>query len=83
MRGHLIPLDVASKRPRLGEVGELSALSSLYVETNESNLLFSDMCVSLDRAIRAPAGMRGLLESETIREMAEKVRGLASDYWTL
>jgi hypothetical protein len=83
MRGHLIPLEVASKRPRLGEVGELSALASLYVDTDESSLFFSDMGVSLDRAIRAPASLRGLLEAETIREMAENIRGLASDYLTL
>jgi hypothetical protein len=83
MQGHVLPLEVASKRPRLGEVGELSALTSAYVDVREAHRFLSDVSSSLDRAARTPAAVRAVLEAATIREAADSIHGLAADYLTL
>jgi Misato Segment II tubulin-like domain/Tubulin domain len=83
MQGHILPLAMASKRPRLCEVGELSALTSAYVDVQEAHLFLSDVGSSLDRAARTPAAVHAVLEAATIREAADSIHGLAADYRTL
>jgi hypothetical protein len=83
LTGKMLPPAIASKRPRLGEVGEMSCLVSAYVDGPEESAALAGFGSRLHEAARDVPSLRGMLEAETVLEYAEGVAALAADYRTI
>jgi Misato Segment II tubulin-like domain/Tubulin domain len=72
----------APKDSKLREVGELSALASVYTDSVEGGQILHAHSRALTRAARQRAQGQGLTETATLTEAAEALKALAVDFET-